>query len=167
MSYSPSYTGTTTSQLWSALNSDIITRNQLAGILAIDQLDSVGFFVRPCFFVFNSAPSWEAGRHWLCLYMPQKLDSPIEFFDSEAKPISYYDKSLETFIMRFASSYMYSSVRVQAPHSSTCGAYVLFFACHRCRDISFVNIVNILNTKSSELTVEMLVRQFYPGVNSR
>ena len=161
MSYSHRNIGMTTSQLWNTLVSDNLIQNQLSGVLPSDQLMSVDITKRPCLIVSNTEPSWKAGRHWTCFYVPENACMPIEFFDSLGHSPYQYSESFVRFLAKHGQKYVYSSIRLQAPNSNTCGEYVLFFAAHRSRGKSFVDIVN---SAHSDRIVKHFVDQFYPDV---
>ena len=162
MLYSHRNIGMTTSELWSALVSDNIIQNQFVGVFAADELMYVGNIKRPCLIVVNSDPSWKRGQHWLCIFVPEKAHMPIEFFDSLGRCPNQYSETFVRFLTEHGQKYMYSSIRLQEPNSNMCGEYVLFFAAHRSRGISFVDIVN---SAPNDRVVKHFVNQFYSEVN--
>ena len=93
----------------------------------------------------------EPGQHWLAIFKKEG-NKDIDFFDSCAMPLSFYNKSIESFLKKHGSSVHVSYRRLQSAFSATCGQFCIFFQVLRCNGFTFnVDIVQCCQILSNLL----------------
>ena len=105
------------------------------GVYARDELPDLQHIDRQFALVFNTHHKDKPGQHWLAIYALS--NSPIEFFDSFGMPPSFYGLS---------NSFVHTRSSFQSFTSDLCGNYALYFIFMRSRNISFFEIMTILNS---------------------
>ena len=125
------------------------------GISPIDKLPKIT--TPKSLYFINTDPAFLPGEHWVCVFFPEK-NSPPEFFDSLGRAPTYYSKNIIHFL---GSRYMYNSIRLQPPQTSTCGLYCLYFLYHRIRGFSFLEILESFSKNLQHNDV--VVIDFYRG----
>ena len=110
----------------------------LEAIDGIYPIDKLPMFIHPAkFYIINSDPSFLPGRHWMNIFSP--YGSHPEFFDSLGRAPSFYSDAIPKFL---GKKYVYNSIRLQPPNSSTCGLYCLYYVYHRLRGLTFSEILD-------------------------
>lgn len=150
--------GTTTSQLWQAMQQDCQTHRQLGGVFPNDHLYHYRAVVRPQIIFVNTAPERHPGKHWVALYFPANVTLPVEFFDSTGKDPLQYRGSFKEFLTGQRSGYIYNKLRLQRADSDVCGEYCLYYAIHRCHGNSMRSIVASV---SSDEQVYSFVHKYF------
>lgn len=112
------------------------------GIFPIDKLPQNHTI--DSFYFINTDPSYLPGEHWVGAFFPEK--SPPEFFDSIGQYPSIYSENITQFL---GEKFIYNPVRLQTPYSSTCGLYCLYYLYHRCRDLPFMDILQVFSKNTN------------------
>ena len=135
------------------------TRPYFGGCLAADCLPlQISHY--PIFFICNSDRWFQHGSHWLLIMLRSK-DHAVEFFDSLGHEPSYYNKSIEDFLLSNSSGggYTISNCRVQAKNSSSCGAYCLMVADYFSQGYALNEILSLFD-KQDLLANEKVVESY-------
>ena len=104
------------------------------------------------FYIFNTAPSWHPGEHWISVYSGDE----IECFDPLAEKDTFQEfKALIPGLKRT------NNTPVQHILSTSCGEYCLFYICMRCRGISLDCIIDFLSGWNNEQFVIEFLRDVY------
>ena len=106
------------STIESLLKKDPVTRRCFIHVLAADQLPNK---LKVGLYILNTDPIDSPGQHWTVFYKPNR--GPVEFFDSFGHPPQYYHRHWKAKI--------YNRKQLQAPNSTVCGLYCVYFALHR------------------------------------
>ena len=80
---------------------------------------------RPQSYVVNIDPCSEIGSHWTVFHFPEK--GPCEFFDSLGQKPETYRRRFRNVLIANGPQYIYTSDRIQAEDSQTCGLYCIHF----------------------------------------
>ena len=93
--------------------------------------------------------------------MLRSKDHAVEFFDSLGHEPSYYNKSIEDFLLSNSSGggYTISNCRVQAKNSSSCGAYCLMVADYFSQGYALNEILSLFD-KQDLLANEKVVESY-------
>jgi hypothetical protein len=91
---------------------------------------------KPALFFLNTDFSFNPGEHWCVVYF---VDDVCEFFDPYGLGPEHYN--LDTLIDGHCLTRVNNQKRVQGFDEKTCGHHCLFFSLHRCRGISFHEIM--------------------------
>ena len=127
------------SQIDHALGSDPCTQTMWRGVYPIDMLKRLPESqTLPAAYVVNTAPSDDAGEHWVAFYFSP--DSPAEFFDSYG--FGPRQKELKRFLRSAYghSSWITNKKRLQASGSTACGQYCIFYLGLKGRGMSMEEI---------------------------
>ena len=125
----------TNEDIFQFIMKDELMSETLDGIYPIDKLPMFTHLAK--FYFINSDPSFLPGKHWVCVFSPNS--SHPEFFDSLGRAPSAYSDAIPIFL---GEKYVYNSIRLQAPNSSTCGLYCLYYLYHRLRGHTFFEILD-------------------------
>lgn len=108
--------------------------------------------------IANSDRSDQPGMHWVALF--KQRNSPIiEFFDSCAMPIEFYDSAFMKFLHLKGRVTRSSKVRIQSLSSNVCGQYCIYYLIHRVKGVSFENVLQMFNENDLESN-DSIVREF-------
>ena len=136
-------------QLRIAMQYDPIVK--FGGVYSFDEIPNV---LQPDhFYVFNTAPSWHPGAHWVSVYAGYH----VEFFDSLARNVTL-EQFREILKDRYNSN---STTPVQHPLSSACGYYCLFYIFMRCRGMPLDCIEYVLCDWDNEQYVINFIKDVY------
>lgn len=113
-------------EITSYIQSDKIMKKFFQGVLPYDMLPLK--VNSPGFFIVNTDPSTSPGKHWVCVYVDEK----IEYFDSFGRP----PNEIRAFISNLNTPYIYSTKCLQSSSSDVCGDYCVLYAYFRCRGYS-------------------------------
>lgn len=136
-----------TSQIRSVLN-QIIPSTIKSDVYAADELK----FVKGNQFaiVVNSDRAELPGQHWLAIYK-DKNSRVMEFFDSFAIPIEFYDNNFVKFLRERFASVKCSNLQLQSLESECCGQFCLYFLYYRVNGYSFEDIIKSFSVKNYKL----------------
>ena len=123
-------------EILTCLKSDNNIKQQLLGVFPRDKLPKI--VLLPAALVVNSDPATKPGMHWLSIYISP--DGKGEYFDSYG--LRPWLPSIIKYLNKNCKDWMWSSVRLQAPYSSVCGQYCIFFLHHRCKGYTMSEITN-------------------------
>ena len=128
-------------------HADKATREAFYGICSMDQLPfSVPHY--PFFMIVNTQAHNLPGAHWITVFIDKNRRG--EVFDSLALPLR---KPLSRWINQFTRSVTRNRLTYQHPLSDTCGAFAVYFVCHRLTGpVSFSKTLHVN---------ENTVRSFY------
>ena len=133
-----------------------IPKTFFSSVLAADQLRSINF--KQFALIVNNQPSSEPGMHWLAIFK-QHRSKEIEFFDSCAMPLDFYDKTFSTFLNSKASIVRLNSIRIQPIRSKTCGHFCLYYLLHRIKGCSFEQLIQAFDEFDLERN-DSIVREY-------
>lgn len=105
-------------------------------VLPVDQLPLVVPINLPCFYVVNTAPSMEPGKHWVLLFIQSKDES--YFFDSYGFPPEFWSTEFTDYFKRNCIDPWYNHIQLQTMNSSSCGYWCLFVADQLCRNYKYI-----------------------------
>lgn len=118
---------------------------------------------RPMFYVFNNHPQNREGEHWIGIVVEAE-EGKVSFFDSYGYPpnFSYYPKEFMQFLSQNGHDIRYNTKQVQDSLSSTCGAHVIFFLCHRFKGLSFQETMRLFsdNLQKNDELVTKFVKKY-------
>ena len=124
-----------TDELTNILIQDEATALLNPAVKPLDHFDS-DLIRKPSMTIINLDPCWEAGSHWVAVYIP--LHGKAEYFDSYGfKPNDYIVKTLQ----HLDQDIIYSSHLLQG-FSTVCGQYCLIFLLLRARNYTFNEIMS-------------------------
>ena len=98
-------------------------------IVCADELPAV-IEKRPAFYVVNTDPCGQPGKHWIAFYFPE-CRGICEFYDSLGKTPGYYHERFESVLVANGPRYAYIKDRIQALDSDVCGQYCIYFVVQR------------------------------------
>lgn len=115
------------------------TKNRFIGVFSADKIPTnIALYTLPCCFIANTDPSWKSGSHWVAVFIDK--NGHIEYFDS------YGRRPMSPRMKKFCGRhYQYNPYMIQTVFSTLCGHYCIFYLVHRCRGVSFVNIMNMFD----------------------
>ena len=129
-----------TLQILNILKNDPFTKSVFTDVLPSDRLPSQ-IRKKPRGFILNVDPSNGPGTRWIAIYFT--ADGKREFFYSYGERPEFYGRNFETFLEDHNSIFTWNEKTLQSPWSRVYGQYCLFYALHRCRNISMSTIVNM------------------------
>jgi hypothetical protein len=115
-----------------------INKQMTTDVFACDQLQSLKsekFAV-----IVNSDTSDEPGTHWLALF--KESGDTVEFFDSYAMPIEFYNTNILNFVSTKCKFLRQSEIQIQSDFSSVCGQFCIFYLVSRANGLNFNDILN-------------------------
>lgn len=80
-------------------------------------------------YIVNTDKKGGTGMHWVAIYIPAKESELVEYFDSYG--LVPYITYINSFIGLPDNYVFYNDITLQAPLSSVCGQYSLFYVCLR------------------------------------
>lgn len=113
------------------------TRGLWRGIFSQDETLPTETNSKGDIYLLNTAPSDHPGEHWCLLF---RKNNVCELFDSYGHPPSFYNLTMP----KSDKIVVYNPFQVQGPFNRTCGHHCLFFAIHRARGYSFLDIITKL-----------------------
>ncbi len=123
------------------------TRTAFGGVYSMDQLPfAVPHY--PFFMIVNTQAHNLPGEHWISVFIDEKRRG--EVFDSLAMPLP---KPLSRWLNQFTRSITRNHLMLQHPLSDSCGAFALYFVCHRLKQP--------MTFSTSLYDNENMVRAFY------
>ena len=125
---------------------DPYTRELWRGIYSLDEPIPINPNPKGDIYLLNTAPSDDPGEHWCLLF---RNNDVCELFDSYGHPPSFYKLHIPT----YKNLIVYNPFQLQGPFSRTCGHHCLFFALHRARGFSFLQILTQLYFPQSPYAV--------------
>ena len=93
------------------------------------------------YYIVNVGKKNTEGSHWVCMYFNETCS---EAFDPAGIAPSIYHESWDRMLLSHGGKYKYNSKPVQAPLTSTCGQFVLYYLFHRYNGQSMESIVHSL-----------------------
>ena len=134
-------------EIYNLLKSDKYTSKYFLGVMSYDRLPQEN--PPPGLYVVNTDVSTGPGKHWVCIF----FGNTTEYFDSLGRP----PQELKSYLKQYASTYMYSTKRIQGIGSDVCGDYCILYAYFRCRGKSMNAFVNMFsdNLDENDILVEM------------
>lgn len=122
---------------------------RFAGVFPSDSIpkQTKGF---PLCFVANTAPSNEAGEHWVACWANSLTD--VEFFDSAGFHESVYVDLRLPYKIRTRNT-----LALQSNTSSTCGHFCTYYLCLRAFGVSFHSIVSTLRRKGPSASDKLVL----------
>lgn len=141
--------------------SNILTKHRATGSFFI------GIFPRdrlplnpkyPSCIVLNTDPSTREGEHWLAIHYDQH--GYAEFFDSFAKPPSYYN--LEKYLLKTSRHWIYNETELQS-FSPYCGHYCCLFLIFKCRNYKMSAFLDFFTNSQikNDLIIHDLIKRGY------
>ena len=124
-----------TAEIHNALTSDPRVSPQFVGVFACDTLPRAVNV--PAAIVVNTHPASKAGEHWIAMYIA--ADGSAEYVDSYGRPP--VKNEFVKFLEKNSHSYDWNDKKLQAPLTSVCGQYCIFYILCRCRDIPMRDIM--------------------------
>lgn len=122
-----------------------------AGVFPADQLPKSSIY--PAAYIVNTDPRNKPGTHWIAIYIDYEMCG--DYFDSYGrKPLPGF----KTFLDKNCIEWEYNSKQIQAPLTSVCGQYCLYFLYHRARGVSMREIVQRFG--QDKLENDKLVMEF-------
>ena len=106
-------------------NADQQTKHAFLGVFPINKLPS-HLSNYPTFLIINTQTHNLGGEHWFTIYISRKGIG--EIFDSAAKPV---DSRVKRWLNRFTRTWTRNTLIYQAPFSSLCGAYAVYYILNR------------------------------------
>ena len=126
-------------RLNTSLRTNVVTAPYFHGVVLSSELPNVWLPCERAFVVINTLTVDEAraGRigHFVAVILRSK-DSPVIFFDSYAKQLNFYNRTIRTFVNSFRKPVRYLSKRIQSDQTSVCGLYCAYVAYHFSQDFS-------------------------------
>ena len=95
--------------------------------------------------IINEDTHRKPGSHWIALFV--RGDDICEYFDS------YGRKPAATGVKRFLAGQqdvLEITRKLQAPMATSCGQHCLYFLYHRCRGVSYSDIVDSYSPRQAE-----------------
>ncbi len=138
-----------TYQLHAILKSHYHTRNTFQDVVAANNvpLHIVNY---PCFYICNKDYAEESGSHWIVLLFPHP-QAPAEMFDSRAMGLANYSERIQLSLKLNGNGRIKTNhFPYQAPDTTTCGMFCLWFADMRNRNINFDTCLALLSTSDLE-----------------
>jgi hypothetical protein len=123
------------------LNKDPDTKKIYLGSFAFDERPSQPTY--PSCFILNTDIRTKPGQHWLAFFYNKK--GFCDFFDSYAKPPSYYN--LQNYIEKTSNGWNYNKIRLQG-QSNLCGLYSILFLLFKSKN----KIINFFQEFYSNFT---------------
>lgn len=151
-----------TKQIYNILARDGVTNNHFRGVYPIDLLKPKSELKTRYdnFFICNTQKQSEKGEHWIVIYI-DKLQNIGEYFDSYGmEPL----KTFKEFLNDNTVVWYRSQKILQAPFSSVCGQYCIFYVYHRCLGMSLNDIIYLLDVNNSDNIVNEFVKYRYTGM---
>jgi hypothetical protein len=134
-----------TRDLENFLCNDVMLCHNSGGVFAMDKLPQ-NKNDKKCF-IINSEPS----------FLP-------EFFDSLAKPPSFYSELLLDFLLKQNSNgFVHNTKKLQSTKSTTCGMFCLYFLYYRIRGDKFSDLINRFG--NNMMQNDSIVIDFYSQKN--
>ncbi len=115
---------------------------EFQAIVAADELKSK---VRNGYFIANVGKKNTKGSHWVAFYFNETCS---EFFDSLGNEPKKYHVEWEQLLLKHSSRYKYNTKNVQAPSTSTCGQFVLYYLANKSVGKSIEDITDSLESGS-------------------
>ena len=138
------------------LSMDTITSPFFQGVYSID---TIPLLREKSAIVINNDESWEAGSHWLALFVDER--KRLEFYDSYGKPPDFYGHYLNNYVSHY-SNVCWNSITFQSPTSNVCGHYCIYFLRRRCMGDSMYSIIHHLcQYKSNDFRLYQFVKKKY------
>jgi len=125
-------------------------------VLAADKLnvvDSQQFAL-----IANNQNSDQPGMHWIAMFKKRE-DNQVEFFDSCAMPLEFYEPGFESFLASKADIVRMCSTRIQSTRSNSCGQFSIYYLLHRVNGMSFESIMQTFEEFDLELN-DRIVGEF-------
>ncbi len=150
-----------TSQLKNIFRKDKLSKHIFQGVFPSDMIVKIRARY-PFACIVNTDPSDRSGSHWIAIYINRQGIG--EFFDSYAKPPSYYGKVFVNFLNRVCRRWTYNKIGLQGPFSATCGQYCVYYLWYRIRGLPMSEIIQHF-TKDvglNDYLVNEFVRKKFP-----
>lgn len=128
-------------QLISLLSLDERIHPNFKGMTMRNSTDLPFKEMSPALYLVNTDVEEGSGKHWCMLYYFEQNGRRVcEFFDSFGNhPLVY---GLDSVLTQRPFDYLTCNLRaVQEIVSVVCGAHCFFYAYHRCRALSFENVI--------------------------
>ena len=106
------------------------------------------------FYIINSAPSSDPGKHWLAVY----IATVPEFFDSLGHSPGFYHIKFEDLLVE-----MYNSRRLQNYGSSVCGQFGIYYILSRIQGNTMDEIVSRFdsyNLRNNDISIVKFYDKF-------
>ena len=149
-----------TLQILNVLKNDPFTKSVFTDVLPSDLLPNQ-IQKTPRGFILNVDTNNGPGTHWISIYIT--TDGKGELFYSYGEPPEFYSRNFETFLEDHSNTFTSNKKTLQSPWSRVCGQYCLFYALHRCRNISMSTIVNMFTDQRDwkDTLVRNFIRKWY------
>ena len=111
------------------------------------------------FYIINSAPSSDSGKHWLAVY----IATVPEFFDSLGHSPGFYHINFEDLLVEQGPTYMYNSRRLQNYGSSVCGQFCIYYILSRIQGNTMDDIVSRFdshNLRNNDISIVKFYEYF-------
>lgn len=116
--------------------------NNFEGVYAVNTLPSDPLIGKS--YISNTDEIHQSGEHWVAFFFPK--DSLPEYFDSFGLPP--LKDGFYRFLKRFPY-FNYNATHLQAPLSSICGEYCIFYITQRMNGSTASDILSLFDEKSS------------------
>ncbi len=97
------------------------------------------------YYIANVGKKDTRGTHWVCIYFNEACS---EFFDPAGNHPLTYHRAWHDMMLTHSGKYKYNSKAVQAPLTSTCGQFTLYYLYNRHYGRSMESIVRSLENGS-------------------
>ena len=116
-----------TIQINTVLKNHPSTKQFYLGTFSLDKMPKKIRY--PSCFILNNQKSTEGGEHWLAVYFDK--NKRAEFFDSFAKPPSYY--GAQEYLDKHSISVKHNKRVLQTKFTAYCGIYSILFIIFKCK----------------------------------
>ena len=115
------------------------TKAHYLGTFAADTLPNKQQLNTKSCLISNTRERMHPGEHWVAVFKPKYKKHVLEYFDSYGfLPNNYLKKMM-------GKNFKYHTIGLQHPCTNVCGQYGIYFLYHRCKDVSFKNIIKQLS----------------------
>lgn len=117
------------------LNADRQTKQAFLGVFPITKLPH-RLKQYPTFLIINTQAHNLGGEHWYTVFISDKRIG--EIFDSAARPV---DRRLKRWLTSFTRTWTRNRRAFQAPFSTLCGAFALYYILNRLHHSSMKSVL--------------------------
>jgi len=124
-----------TAKLTSLCKNDPKLDKVFEGVFPYDCLPVITAF--PTAYIANTDPQTKPGAHWIAMYFDH--DGNGDYLDSYGRmPLPKF----KSFLDKYSIEWQYNNKQLQAPLTSTCGQYCIYFLYQRSRGVPMQKILD-------------------------
>ena len=116
-------------------NANRETKQAFLGVFPIDKLP-LRLKQYPTFLIINTQSHNLGGEHWFTIFISRQRIG--EIFDSAAQPV---DPRVKRWLTHFTRTWTRNRLMFQAPLSSLCGAFALYYILNRLKHTSMHSVL--------------------------